>query len=173
MKILLTGKPHSGKTTLLAALLAEIPDKFGLVAAEVKEEGGTRIGFDMVDSQGRTAPLARTDHATPYPVGRYFVDVDSLDAFIQPLLEIPSGPLLYLDEIGQMQLYSTKFKELVDAYLAADNDLIGTITMVYDDDFIRSIRRRSDVTIYEITPDNRDEIKEKLLSIVRSLVSAS
>jgi nucleoside-triphosphatase THEP1 len=70
MKILLTGKNRSGKTTLLAALLAEANDKLGFMTNEVREDG-ERIGFDMVDSQGRTAPLARTNRPTAYPVGRY------------------------------------------------------------------------------------------------------
>ena len=107
MKILLTGKPKSGKTTLLKKLLEDIKNKHGVIATEVLEDG-TRIGFDLQDAGGHTAILARTNHKTDFTVGRYYVDVQSLNAFIEPLFDVMPGQLLYIDEIGHMQLYSRK-----------------------------------------------------------------
>lgn len=161
MKILLTGQPKSGKTTLLAKLLDRASDKRGAVAHEVRE-GGERIGFDLTDNDGRTAPLARTDKQTPYPVGRYFVDVEALDDFIEPLFTFDSKKLLYIDEIGQMQLYSSRFKELVIKYLDASNDFLGTITSVYRDGLVESVKSRRDILTCEITPDNRVELEQGL-----------
>jgi nucleoside-triphosphatase THEP1 len=173
MKILLTGLPKSGKTTMLAKLIDQVANKRGLVAKEVREND-ERIGFDLLDNTGATAPLARTDKQTPYPVGRYFVDVEALNGFIEPLFSFDSKQLLYIDEVGQMQLYSSRFKELVTTYLDAANDFLGTVTAVYKDDFVETVKGRPDILVCEITPDNRAEIEQGLVFAVerRDAISA-
>ncbi len=167
MKILLTGKNRSGKTTLLTALLTDANETFGFVTNEVRGEDD-RIGFDLVDGQGRTLPLARIDRPTPYSVGRYFVDVENLETFIEPFFYTQPNQLLYIDEIARMQLYSARFKDLVSAYLASENDALCTITQIYDDDFIRSIKQNPSLLICEITPENRDAMKEWLRYAVKN-----
>lgn len=173
MKILLTGRNRSGKTTLLLKLIGRANNKRGLVAQEVRKDG-ERIGFDLVDSEGNTSPLARTGKQTPYPVGRYFVDVEALDSFIEPLFTFGPKELLYIDEIGQMQLYSSRFKELVTEYLDADNDCICTITSIYEDEFVKSVRGRQGILTCEVTPDNRARLEEGLAFAVdhRDMVAA-
>ena len=155
MKILLTGKPKSGKTTLLEKLLKDIKDKHGMIAIEVLEDG-TRIGFDLQDDSGHTAILARTYRKTDVSVGRYYVDAQSLNAFIEPLSTIAPRQLLYIDEIGHMQLYSEKFQKLVRTYLNAPNDYLGTICSIYAHPFIDEVKNRSDILLCMITPENRD-----------------
>ena len=96
-------------------LLAEVGNKLGLVAGETLEND-IRIGFDLMDSAGNKASLARTNKQTAFPVGRYFVDIETLDELIKPLFTFGPEQLLYIDEIGQMQLYSSLFKELAISY---------------------------------------------------------
>lgn len=158
MKILLTGSPKSGKTTLLMTLTADIHPKHGMVAKEVLE-GGVRVGFDLLDEFGRMATLSRIDKSTAYPVGRYFVDVNSLNSYIDHLLPVVPGQLLYIDEIGQMQLYAERFETLVSTYLGSNNDYVGTITAVFDHPFVSEVKRRSDVLLCTVTPGNRQELK--------------
>lgn len=155
MKILLTGKPKSGKTTLLEKLLEDIKGKRGMTAVEVLEDG-KRIGFDLQDDSGRTAILARTDRKTGIAVGRYYVDIPSLNIFIEPLFNLAPGQLLYIDEIGHMQLHSEKFQKLVRSYLNAPNDYLGTISYIYEHPFIDEVKNRSDILLCTITPENRD-----------------
>lgn len=155
MKILLTGKPKSGKTTLLEKLLEDIKDKHGMVAIEVLEDD-TRIGFDLQDDSGHTAILARTDRKTGIAVGRYYVDITSLNIFIEPLFSIAPGQLLYIDEIGHMQLHSEKFQQLARSYLNAPNDYLGTVSSIYEHPFIDEVKNRHDILLCTITPENRD-----------------
>ncbi len=157
MKILLTGLPKSGKTTLLTHLLENIQLKRGVIAKEVVEKE-VRIGFNLLDEQGRTAPLARINQPSNYPVGRFFVDTDSLDEFATRLLDFSSNELLFIDEIGQMQLYSEKFKELVSLYLGSGNDYLGTISAVFEHPFINEVKSRSDVLLCTVTPENRQDL---------------
>lgn len=157
MKILLTGSPKSGKTTLLMTLIADIHPKHGMVAKEVLE-GGVRVGFDLLDEFDHGATLSRVDKRTAYPVGRYFVDIKSLDSYIDNLSPVVSGQLLYIDEIGQMQLYAEKFKTLVSTYLDSNNDYLGTITAVFEHPFVSEVKKRTDVLLCTVTPDNRQEL---------------
>lgn len=166
MKILLTGKPKSGKTTLLEKLLKDIKDKHGMVATEVLEDG-TRIGFDLQDDSGHTAILARTDRKTDTAVGRYYVDIPSLSAFIESLFEVVPSSLLYIDEIGHMQLYSGEFQKLVRTYLNAPNDYLGTVSSIYSHPFIDEIKSRSDILLCTITPENRDAMLAALSSALK------
>lgn len=167
MKILVTGKVKSGKTTLVTTLLESIPDKQGMVTAELVE-GDQRVAFDMQDSSGRVATLARTDHKTDVPVGRFFVDLASLDSFVGPLFTFDPNQLLYIDEIGQMQLHSDQFQQLVLTYLDAPNDYLGTISNIYEHPFINAVKNRQDVLLCTITPENRDDMLVALTAALKN-----
>lgn len=165
MKIFLTGLPKSGKTTLLAELVKEAMLKRGLTAKEEVSEG-RRIGFSLIDQLGNTATLARTTPATNYPVGGFYVDLKSLDGFIDQLVDFTPDELLFIDEVGQMQLYSEKFKTLVDSYLASENDFIGTISAVYEHPFIEKVKSRPDILLCSVTPENRQDLKAALAEAI-------
>jgi len=165
MRILLTGPPKSGKTTLLTELIKEIKLKHGLMAKEEVSEG-RRVGFSLVDQLGNTATLARTTPSTDYPVGRFFVDLNSLDNFIGHLSKFARDELLFIDEIGQMQLYSEKYQELVNSYLSSKNDFIGTISAVYEHPFIQEVKSRPDILLCQVTPGNRHKLKIALAQAV-------
>ncbi len=158
MKILLTGKNRSGKTTILRDLIADESSKQGFITLEVRDTFD-RIGFDTLDSTNRKSMLARTGVPTNHRAGRYYVDVDVLDAFIEPLFKYDQKELLFIDEIGQMQLYSNKFQQLATHYLGAKNDFIGTFSAIYPHPFIESLKHRNDALICYATPENRAELE--------------
>lgn len=165
MKILLTGLPKSGKTTLLTNLIESAQKKHGMVAREEVRDG-RRVGFNILNRNGDQVVLATTDRETNFPVGRFFVDVVALDNFSANLLDFSYEDLLYIDEIGQMQLYSESFKELIESYLNSDNDYVGTISAVHDHPFIQKIRSRQDVLFCIVTPENRQELHVALSAAV-------
>ncbi|MDB5161224.1 MAG: putative NTPase [Candidatus Saccharibacteria bacterium] len=169
MNILLTGEPHAGKSTLLDRLVNDIDNKLGFVTTEVSENG-SRTGFELVSALGSRALLASIDSPSEIRVSRYGVNLDILNSFIAELPPIEDDQLLYIDEIGQMELYSEQFKNLVQGYLDSSNPFVGTLSSVYHDDFTDSLRQRMDVDIVEITPDNRDEIRVKLADKVAKYV---
>lgn len=157
MKLLLTGEPHTGKSTLLSKLLRNIDNKQGFVTSEIAKDG-QRTGFELVSSKDLGTLLADIHSSSETRVSRYGVNMDSLNAFIDKLPEIKQGALLYIDEIGQMQLFSEKFQKLATAYVASSNNFIGTVSKVYKHKFIDELKNNEEIEIIEVTPTNRDQL---------------
>lgn len=154
--ILITGAPKSGKSTFLEKLIVEYPNKIGFLTKEISNDG-IRTGFEMVSHDGGKMMLADVDTADAHKVGKYSVHAENIDLFLEQLSSGDSKNLLYMDEIGQMQLFSGLFKKIVLQFLNSPNTCVATITSVYEDDFIRDIKNRTDVIVVEITPENRGE----------------
>ena len=163
--ILITGKPKSGKSTLLNKVMPGTPKRVGFITKEIRANG-QRIGFEIQTHLGNKAALASTDLKTPHQVSKYFVSVENLDSVIPEVSLFADDDILYLDEIGQMELCSKKFKELTLKYLDSKNTLLATVSQVYEDDFIKEIKQRKDVILVELSEKNR-EAKE---AFVRSLI---
>ncbi len=177
---LLTGLPKCGKSTLLERIVAEIPQKNGFLTKEVlsgskeKFNGswityGGRTGFVVVGNGNPICTLAHNDFITEFKVSKYYVDVQGFEWALKRPLFFQYAPeqALYLDEIGQMQLFSPTFKKLVRNYLDAPNLFLGTLSAVYHDNFTKAIRKRSDVTILEVTLANREEMFHELYEIAQ------
>lgn len=154
--ILITGMPKSGKSTLLRKLITDIPRKVGFVTNEVLGENG-RVGFEIETSIGHKVTLAHVGFKTGYQVSKYFVDTGSLGSVIPEVSNFENDSFLYLDEIGQMQLLSEKFKGLVTTYLESPNTCLMTISCVYENDFTERIKGRNDIILVEISAENREE----------------
>ncbi len=162
MKIFLTGEPHIGRSTLLNRIVSGVEPKLGFVTKELLSKGA-RTGFILVSSVGDKAVMASVDSSSDVRVSRYGVEIEVLDSFIAKLSPIRSDALLYIDEIGQMELHSDRFKVLVEEYLSATNPFIGTLSSVYGDEFTDRLRARADVEIIEVTTKNRDDLVDVLI----------
>src|SRR5919204_6822522 len=89
VRILVEGRPGSGKTTI-AARLAELltnrgVELVGFVTREMRE-GGRRVGFEVETIDGKRATLAHVTFSGPPRVGRYGVDVESFERIALPSL---------------------------------------------------------------------------------------
>lgn len=165
-KIFLTGIPRCGKSTLLEAIINRIPRKQGFLTREMKK-AGRRTGFEISTAAGEKATLASVDSTSSLKVSKYGVDIPVFEAMLPPLFSFGKHDLLYIDEVGQMELYSDTFQDLVRGYLAAPNSFIGTLSAVYDHSLIGEIRQRSDVRIIEVKKENRGYLSEDPLKILR------
>lgn len=154
--ILITGKPRSGKSTLLEHAVERIEPKVGILVKELRENG-ERIAFEMVTHQNNRAIFCDTRVETPHKIGRYFFNLPNLEAMLPSVSHFEHNDFLYLDEIGQMQLLSAKFKDLTLKFLDSSNTCLATISYIYEDDFTRMVKERKDVILVEITEENREE----------------
>ena len=125
MKILVTGRPGVGKTTVIRRLAEAVADlePTGFCTEEIRE-GGRRVGFRLSGFHGETGVLARVGLGPPR-VGRYGVDVEGLEAF---LARIPweQGRVILLDEIGRMECLSGRFVSLVRRLLEDPRPMVAT-----------------------------------------------
>lgn len=85
---------------------------------------------------------------------------------IPNLKQFSPNDILYIDEIGQMEFLADGFESFCRAYLDSPNTCIATLSQVYSNEFIEAIRKRKDVMIFEITDENREEIKKEIMDFV-------
>lgn len=162
MKIILSGEPRSGKSTLVSKILSGVERKQGFVTREVLQQG-ERVGFDVMTATGVQVPLARVGDKGSCVVGKYSVNVEAFESVLPTLFSFRSDDLLYIDEIARMELQSPEFKKLVHEYLLAGNNFLGTMATNYTDDVTEKIMSRSDVIHYYITSENRAQVEELIL----------
>ena len=167
-KILVSGRPGVGKTTLVRKVLASgVPLAGGFLTEEIRERG-RRVGFRVKDVHtGAEAVLAHVDHKGGPRVGKYGVDVASFERIgVKALREaLGRDGCLIIDEIGKMEMCSEAFRAAVLAALDAARPVLGTIP-VFQHPFLRALPKRSDVTVVEVTVVNREALPQRLIGLL-------
>lgn len=161
---LLTGKPSTGKTSLIKQALAEIKVKAGGFYTEEIRSQGTRQGFRLVTLDGQTATLAHVDIHSPHRVSKYGVDVDRLEQVGVAALRRTAQEfdLVVIDEIGKMELLSEKFRDTVMEIIDSGKKVLGTI-MLQANPFADAIKRKPQVNLLTVTPENRQQVLAEVL----------
>jgi len=165
--ILVTGTPGIGKTTLVRKVVDKMSDKrcVGFYTAEIREQG-RRVGFELVDLDGRRSILAHINLRSKYRVGRYRVDIDAFEAFLERMSLLDSKPdILVIDEIGKMECLSPTFNRLLGDIFDATVPVLATIGLK-GGGMIEKIKERNDVRLIHINPGNRDTLVSELLKLL-------
>jgi len=171
-KILLTGRPGVGKTTVLVETIRELEARGlrvgGMISREVRD-GGVRVGFEISDlASGRKGWLAHVAQQEGPQIGKYRVNLkDLVEIGVNAINWAASDStisVIAIDEVGPMELCSEDFRNAVKKAVEAEKPLIGTIHYKARSTLIDDIRSRSDVKIIEITHDNRSYVKGAVLN---------
>ncbi len=170
--IILTGPPGIGKTTLLKKLIRGVRDVYGFFTEEIRE-GRRRRGFKLITLSGKECVLAHEALSSPYKVGKYGVNLVEFERI--GVSEIKEGiskgaPLIVIDEIGKMELFSEEFKSVLLQALDFSK-VIATMGKI-NHPVVRKIRARRDVKIIEVNRDNRDALAHQLRILQSSSPSA-
>jgi nucleoside-triphosphatase len=162
---LLTGRPGSGKTSLIKQVVAKMGDRAGGFYTEEIRSGGTRLGFKLVTLYGQEAVLAHTSTRSPHRVNKYGVDINSLDRVgVNALSKAAQEcPLVIIDEIGKMELFSANFREAVLKIISSGKKVLGTI-MLSSHPWADLIKQKSLVKLIEVTRANHPQVLKELSS---------
>lgn len=173
VNILLTGKPGSGKTTLVIKLVTEMISQLrlrpgGFYTHETKE-GFFRSGFKIFSLDGKEGVLADTKLDSPYKVGKYGVALKAVEeigvASIEAAISDKEKDVIVIDEIGKMETLSERFKEAVLNALNSPKIVVATIQHE-GNGYIFQIKNREDVKMIEVTEANRDRLVEKIIPMM-------
>jgi nucleoside-triphosphatase len=163
MRLLLTGNPGVGKTTVVRAVVERLE---GITCAgfytEETRQSGQRTGFRIVTLDGRQGTLASLGSQSP-TIGKYSVRIAQFEELVLRALDPVATPadLYVIDEIGKMELLSRQFRIRISDLLAQPTSLLATIAKK-GNGFIDQLKRRSDVEVIEVTQKNRDALPTEL-----------
>jgi nucleoside-triphosphatase len=172
--VLITGPPRTGKTTVLLATVEKLRAKGykvgGMISQEIREKG-IRVGFEILDyASGRRGWLAHTRQPEGPRIGRYRVNIDSLNSIgVTAILKaIEDTDIVLIDEIGPMELCSRPFIEAVKKAVNSPKPTLATVHYRAQSPLIKQTKARKDAELIEVTPENRsklpDLITDKIIS---------
>ncbi len=166
-RILLTGPPQCGKTTIIQKVVALFTGKAaGFYTREVRQ-AGRRQGFEIVTLDGKTAMLSHVDFPGPLRVGKYGVNLEDFHRVALPAMEYAPGiELIVVDEIGKMECLSRPFISALERLWAAPVALLATVAEK-GGGYIRQIHEKPDKILITVTSANRDELPMKILALLR------
>lgn len=161
--ILLTGKPHVGKTSIIINVANQLRDLAGGFYTHEIQSDGVRTGFQIVTLKGNGLQLATCLRDTKLerivPFGRYFVSMDAIENIAIPAVReaIEKKQIIIIDEIGPMELLSSVFMELISELLESDHLILGTIVK-RSHPFADIVKSHYRVIVKEVTIHNRDKL---------------
>jgi nucleoside-triphosphatase len=102
---------------------------------------------------------------SPFRVGKYGVDVSVLDTVAVDAIysAIEKNDLIVIDEIGKMELFSSKFIQAVADALASPKKVLGTITLK-PHPLADSIRQNRSIHVAELSRYNQRHVLAEILS---------
>ena len=169
-KVLLSGRPGCGKTTLIKQVVNKLPRGAGGFYTEEIRDGGTRAGFKIVTLDGEEAVFAHVDFKTRSRVGKYGLDLSALEKIgVGGVRQaIQARWLVVIDEIGPMEIRSPIFREAVNEALDSKLPVLATI-FARRLTFTEAIKSHPDVTLIEVRPDNRERLGSELVRQIQAL----
>ena len=128
------------------------------------------MGFKIITLAGEEAMLSHVNIASPFRVGRYGVDLPGFERVGVGSLEraLRERRIILVDEIGKMELFSRRFREIFLEALEASTPLVATI-MARPNPFADRVKERPDTLLLEATRENRSGLPETILDLLKSM----
>lgn len=162
--ILISGAPSTGKTTIITKVTEALKAqdyKTGGMTTKEKRQGEARVGFQIQDlTTKKQGWLAHVNQPNGPRIGKYRVNLNDLDSIGANAIQeaIKTADVIVIDEIGPMELYSQTFKQAVQQAMSSAKPVIATIHYRATDAFVRNVKMRPDIELYELTMENRNTL---------------
>jgi len=164
--LLLTGRPGVGKTTVIKVVAEALGERAGgFYTEEIRGPGG-RKGFRLVTLDGQEAVMAHVNlRGGGRPrVSRYGVDVEAIDRVGVAALRraVARCEVVIIDEIGKMELFSGRFREVVLQAVGGPRPVVATV-MSKPNPWVDALKAMPNVVVWEVTVGNRDKMVERVV----------
>ncbi len=173
-KILLSGIPGCGNTTLIKKVIDKLDRPvYGFFTKEIRK-GGRRVGFEFetFNKPPDKGILSHINIKSKYRVGKYGVDLNAFEKTVIPEIEngIKQAGLIVIDEIGKMELFSERFKDLLgrlfnmESSKAIRQELLATI-LYRPHPFCDRLKNSRELRLIIVNTDNRDLLVDELVAV--------
>jgi nucleoside-triphosphatase len=106
--------------------------------------------------------MASVDINSNKRVSKYQVDVDAIDRILNKLEDgLNEADIIFVDEIGKMELYSQRFKDTIEGILDSNKTVIATIQLS-ENPFIKNIMKREDSKVCFLERDNQIKVLKSI-----------
>ncbi len=172
LKVIITGRPGVGKTTVFMRTidcLRRVGIKVGGIICPEEREGGVRVGFRVVDLfSGREGWLAPVYSSSPVRVGKYGVHLEEFENIGVGAIHraVEEADVIAVDEVGPMELKSWKFKEAIERVLSSRKPSILVVHWKLQNSFARQVASRGEVKVVEVTLQNRERLPSELCKLL-------
>ncbi len=169
---LLTGRPGTGKTSLIKQAVVLMRGKAGGFYTEEMRSRGIREGFKLITLDGDEVVLAHTNIRSPFRVSKYGVDIEALDRVGTAALRKAAREcdIVIVDEIGKMELLSASFREVIGRIIDDGKRVLGTI-MLNSNPWADDIKSRPQVSLMTVSRNNYQQVLEELTQWLRATES--
>ena len=175
MKVIITGRPGIGKTTVFSKTIELLRSKGitvgGFVCPEIRR-GGIRVGFDIVDIlSGERSPLARVSGLSSSDVcvarvGKYCVLEDAVTVGCNAIdVALRAADVIGIDEVGPMELKLAKLRRCMEKVL---KDPQVTALIVLHRRLTNNVGSlvKGERRLFWITESNRVELPNLIVDII-------
>jgi len=175
MKVIITGRPGVGKTTVFSKVVELLRIKGvvvgGFVCPELRKDG-VRVGFDIVDLlSGKRAALARVIKLNPSSVcvarvGKYCVLKDAVVVGCKAIdTALRSADIVGIDEVGPMELKLIELRKCMERVL---KDPRVPALLVLHRKLANSVESlvEGEYRLFWVTEGNRAKLPRLLVNII-------
>ncbi|MBC7113868.1 MAG: NTPase [Candidatus Methanomethyliales bacterium] len=165
MKAIITGRPGIGKSTVLKEVIKILEANGwrvgGIICPEVRA-CGKRVAFEIVDLlSGERGILASTEPSNGPVVGRYYVNITDFERISVNAINrsLDEADITAIDEIGPMEMKSSKFRNIITNVLSSDRRIIAVVHTT----LVRDIASKfQSIRVFEITEYNRNHVSGEI-----------
>ncbi|MBN1823488.1 MAG: hypothetical protein JW803_04120 [Endomicrobiales bacterium] len=171
--LVITGKPSSGKTTLVREATLPYAAACGGFFTEEIRENGKREGFLLKTFEGKSGVLARKGMKSSLKLDKYGIDTGVLEGIgAQTLREaVRISKLIVVDEIGTMEIMSDKFRAALMDCLNSPKPVLATIRFKAQP-FTDEIKKLADTEMVFLSRENYAQVKEKIRNWLKTRLDA-